>query len=90
MTREELLLHIQRLSFVIDEATLFLDTHPDNPAATSYFLDAKEKLRNAVDAYEGQYGALTHGGVITDYRSYVGGIWPWQKNENEETMGGKR
>ena len=57
-TRCGLMRQINEASFAMDDAQLFLDTHPDNAAAMQYFRNAAAMRRNAMDAYQRQFGPL--------------------------------
>ena len=68
---------IRELSFVLHEIELYLDTHPDCPAALDYFNDARDELKRLTDEYEKTFGPLTYTGVTGDTWSWVDAEWPW-------------
>ena len=76
-TRESLLERIRALGFVKGELELFLDTHPDCPAALDYFTDARDELTRLTEEYEKAFGPLTYTGVTGDTWSWVDAEWPW-------------
>ncbi len=43
MTRAEALRRVQMYSFALDDTGLFLDTHPDNRAALTFYDDTRKK-----------------------------------------------
>lgn len=88
MKKTDLLRRVQELSFALDEAALFLDTHPQNPAALDYFYRRREELKKAVDAYEGTIGPLTNRTVEGERWSWLDGPWPWQRPHDANDMGG--
>ncbi len=59
MSKCDLLNSISRVSFVMDELRLFLDTHPDNEEAVAYFNEMQKKRTALVAEYTRQYGNLT-------------------------------
>ena len=46
LSQSQLLDYINKVSFAVNDITLFLDSHPKNPEALSYFLEHSE-MRNA-------------------------------------------
>ena len=57
--RKELLDHINQVSFAVDEAKLYLDTHPCDPEALAYFKEYSQKRNKALKEYARIYGPLT-------------------------------
>lgn len=57
--------------FAADEARLFLDTHPNDPAALQYYNQKIKLYHQAVAHYEEKYGPIRpeNGGA--------GGSWQW-------------
>lgn len=83
--RKKALMHVQTLGFALDEAVLFLDTHPDNKEALEYFHEMHEKYDAAVAAYVSNYGPLQ----FTDVKHSDGWSWgrdclPWEGECNVE------
>ena len=68
--KESLLNQLNEASFAMDEAVLFLDTHPNNAAAMQYYREAVNMRNHAMEAYERQFGPLTAGRVM-------GNCWDW-------------
>ena len=52
MNKAELFKKIQQLSFVKVELELFLDTHPDCPAALEHYYRTVDEYAALVDEYE--------------------------------------
>ena len=77
MSQNELLNKISAAGFAMHEAALFLDTHPDCPAALDYFTDARDELTRLTEEYEKAFGPLTYAGVSGDSWSWVDAEWPW-------------
>ena len=81
VTRRELMRKIQAYSFAKTETELFLDGHPDCPAALDYYRDTVEKLSGLVEEYENRFGPITARGTRGDGWAWVTDAWPWQKEE---------
>ncbi|MEI3327972.1 MAG: spore coat protein CotJB [Thomasclavelia sp.] len=47
MNNDDLLMQIMMLDFAVQEASLFLDTHPCDEEAMRYFNEAATRLKNA-------------------------------------------
>ena len=77
MSRNELLDKIRAVGFAMHEAALFLDTHPECPAALDYFAEMRDELARLTAEYEKSYGPLTYTGVSGDSWTWVDGEWPW-------------
>lgn len=78
MRGNELLDKIRATGFAMHEAALFLDTHPDCPAALDYFNEMRNSLAMLTAEYEKTVGPLTYAGVSGDTWSWIEGEWPWQ------------
>ena len=78
--RMNMLKKIQMYSFVLSEAGLFLDTHPDNEQALEYYRKYSPLLAEAVEGYEAKYGPLTPNTAAAKGTtwSWIEGNWPWQ------------
>ena len=81
-TQEELLRDITRLSFAALETNLYLDTHPTNKKALSYFKKTKDALNILTKEYETAYGPLTANGCENE-KEWLWSTqkWPWQMEE---------
>ena len=93
MSKSELMLRIQRLSFAKVEAELFLDTHPECPTALEYFHKVATELDEAMAEYQAKYGPIRTEGSSLDRWSWIDTPWPWQEMDAEKskaTNGGKR
>lgn len=70
---------IDQTSFALDEILLFLDTHPCDQAALSYYHRVMDTRRNALNAYQASCGPLMADQVTSDnYWSWVSSKWPWE------------
>ncbi len=78
--KQQLLRDVQNVAFLVKEAQLFLDTHPEDANALSYF-DYYNKLLDTLTAeYEDKFGPLTVYGIkANDGWSWIEQPWPWEK-----------
>ena len=59
MGKAQLLRKIREYDFAIVETTLFLDTHPNNQKALSYYHKLKADRKKLVSEFENNFGPLT-------------------------------
>ena len=80
MCKAELRQFIDQVSFMIDDITLFLDTHPDCREAIDAYNHFKMMRCEAVSDYVKQYGPLNRYDVDTcdDWNAWIDGPWPWE------------
>ena len=71
-SRASLLSWINMVSFAVDDIKLFLDTHPQDPAALEYFNTYSELRRQALEDFAQAYYPLTIDTVPACARS-----WEW-------------
>lgn len=78
--QKQLMRDVQIVAFLVKDAQLFLDTHPSDEQALSFF-DYYNKLLAALTAdYENKFGPLTiHGVNATNEWSWINEPWPWEK-----------
>ena len=70
---------IRTYSFAVYEVALYLDGHPDDKRALSYYGKYSAKLKEAAGRYEKRYGPLTlFGAEGTDGWAWVKTPWPWE------------
>lgn len=80
--RNELLAHINAVSFAVDDIKLFLDTHPENQEALSDFYKYSAMRKEALKEYASYYTPLTIDTSVdscTDRWSWINEPWPWQE-----------
>lgn len=80
MSREQLLHLITLTKFAMVDATLYLDTHPDDEEAIRYFQVNSRLYQEALADYSKAYGPLTlsHAHHNDTYWDWVNQPWPWQ------------
>ena len=80
--RNELLQWINVVSFAVNDAQLFLDTHPDCKEALAYFYEYSRLRNEALEEYAKYYGPLTVDTTqesCADRWSWINEPWPWQE-----------
>ena len=81
--RQTLMKEVQKYSFTMYDALLYLDMHPEDQKAKEYFDKQKALYTKAVNEYERNYGPLT---VINSTPSKYG--WTWATDEFPWNIGG--
>ncbi len=78
--KQQLLKDIQIVAFLVKDAQLFLDTHPTDETALSFF-DYYNQLLAALTAdYEAAFGPLTVSSVNAENGwSWINDPWPWER-----------
>ena len=73
-----LLQKVYETGFALDEATLYLDTHPEDSQAMEYYQYVKRASQSAVSAYEQTYGPLMINQVEANTWTWVNDPCPWE------------
>ena len=78
--RKELMDKINCYSFAMNEANLFLDTHPFDMEALAYFQKYRDLRVEAVKEYAKYYAPLAIDYAVCDKTpwSWVNEPWPWE------------
>lgn len=82
MNRQELLSHINQASFAVDDVKLYLDTHPCDTDALSFFREYSRQRNELLKEYAKVYGPLTIDTADISCRDrwdWVNEPWPWQE-----------
>lgn len=80
--RKDLLRVINEASFAVNDATLYLDTHPCDSAALEYFYEYNKVRNQALKEYAKYYGPLTIDTTVascSDRWNWINEPWPWQE-----------
>ena len=79
-SRNELMDKINQYSFAVNEATLFLDTHPYDADAMAYFQQYRVLRMEAIQEYAKYYAPLLIDYAVSDKIpwSWVNEPWPWE------------
>lgn len=80
--REALLKRVQVCDFALNDAALFLDTHPEDRDALAFYQKYKEMRKKAVEEFTSRYGPIAR----ADYEGgprweWVDDPWPWHNEE---------
>ncbi|MDD6073408.1 MAG: spore coat protein CotJB [Otoolea sp.] len=80
LQKENLMKRIDEASFAMDDAALFLDTHPQDINALNYYHYVTAMRREAMRAYEEQFGPLMID-AVRDSGRWTWGTehWPWER-----------
>lgn len=79
MSREKLLLVIQKANFAMYDVKLYLDTHPNCQEALDYYRNAKKIKKKAWKEYTETFGPLSAEDVVDqDYWNWASNPWPWE------------
>ncbi len=83
-SREMLLKNVDEASFAVNEATLYLDTHPNDKSAMRYFERRLNDRIKAIQAYEQSYGPLLVDNIDAsgDSWSWTDAPMPWEEGGN--------
>ena len=80
--REVLLKRVQICDFALNDAALYLDTHPEDAAALAFYKKYLDMRTATVSDFESRFGPLTKGAYDGGPRwRWVDGPWPWQMEE---------
>ena len=78
-TKSNLLQLITEIGFAIDDVALYLDTHPDDAEALTYYNSYKNEYTKAVWEYENTFGPLCYYNVNSKNEwTWVNDPWPWE------------
>lgn len=78
--RESCLKRVQACCFALLDAQLYLDTHPDDPAALAYYQKHLALKKQTEQEYISQYGPLTaeQAGTEKNQWDWIQDPWPWE------------
>lgn len=83
--KQKALMCVQTYGFAVDEAVLFLDTHPDDKAALDYYHKAVNEYKMAVKNYTDAFGPLNvTQNMSRDAWQWTDGCMPWEVDCNVE------
>lgn len=79
MNEKTLMKRLNEASFAMDDVLLYLDTHPNDRNAMNYYHQVSAMRREAMNAYESQYGPLMVDAVKSmDEWTWLTDRWPWE------------
>ena len=80
--KKDLMDQIYLYSFAVDDAKLFLDTHPEDEDALAYFYECSRMRNQVLKEYAKNFGPLTIDTVTdscSDNWDWIDSPWPWQE-----------
>lgn len=78
--QQQLMRDVQIVSFLVKDVELFLDTHPGDRQALSFFDYYNNLLKSLTAEYESKFGPLTVLGVNSENEwTWINNPWPWEK-----------
>lgn len=78
-SKQELLNLVNQLSFMVDDISLYLDTHPECPDGIDAYNHFKKLRKEAICEYTSMFGPLCIYDVNADnYWEWVNKPWPWE------------
>ena len=81
--KETLMKQLNEASFALDEAVLFLDTHPCDEKALCYYKKCAKMRKEALKAYQEKFGPLQKDQVeACEHWHWIHEPWPWEKGGN--------
>ena len=79
INKKELFDLINQVSFMLDDITLYLNTHPDCADALEAYRHCKHIRKEAIKDYTEMYGPICRYDVNTEnYWDWVNKPWPWE------------
>ena len=72
------LTQLQMYDFALQEAALFLNSHPHDKEALSYYRTMQCCSKQAREEYEALHGPLTNRDNNSCSWEYIHGKWPWE------------
>ena len=78
---DQMLKNVYETGLALDDAALFLDTHPADREAMNYYRYVQRMNQEAIHAYEQAYGPLMINQGTSDNWSWVKSPWPWEGGE---------
>ena len=83
MSEQEILLNrLQICDFALNDAALFLNTHPENTDALEFYRKHQLMRKQTLKEYTGKFGPIKHSDFGGEkHWAWVDGPWPWQTEE---------
>lgn len=82
--RKELLRKIAMVDFAVTELHMFLDTHPNDNAASAKLDEYKLKSYELTKEYEAKYGPLSANDRDANRWAWISNPWPWERISKED------
>lgn len=83
--RNKLLKKLQMCDFILLEASLYLDAHPNNAMALEYFNKHNNMRKEILEEYVEKYGPISKSNSKNQNTwEWVQNPWPWENTEECE------
>lgn len=81
--RKQAMDEIDQLSFALTDTALFLDTHPLDMNALTFYHQILQRKRSAVNVYTALFGPLDNQSVTSKNEwTWINDPWPWEGDYN--------
>ncbi len=77
--REDMLVDISALDFMLTDLNLYLDTHPDDINALMLFNNIKNQSDMCRKQFAETFGPLRKGSTSNTEWNWIKNPWPWDK-----------
>ena len=77
--REDMLIDISALDFMLTDLNLYLDTHPCDVNALMLFNNIKAQADMCRNQFTDAFGPLTPGSTSNTTWNWIDNPWPWDK-----------
>lgn len=85
--RQKLLKRLQICDFVLTEASMYLDTHPNNAMALEYFNKHNKMKKEILKEYVDKYGPITRcDNNNSQTWQWINNPWPWENMEDNNNV----
>lgn len=85
--RQKLLKRLQICDFVLTEASMYLDTHPNNTMALEYFNKHNKMKEEILKEYVDKYGPITRfDNDNSQTWQWINNPWPWENMEDNNNV----
>ena len=78
-TREDMLIDISALDFMLTDLNLYLDTHPCDVNALMLFNNINAQSKMYRKEFNESFGPLTPGSTSNCNWNWIDNPWPWDK-----------
>ena len=77
--REDLLIDLSALDFMLTDLNLYLDTHPCDVNALMLYNNVKAQADIYRNRFVDSFGPLTRGSTSCDVWNWIDNPWPWDR-----------
>lgn len=79
INEREMLERINQLMFIVNDLSLYLDTHPCDMRALTTHRQYSEQLVDLKNLYQAQYGPLSIYTPVNSWENWINSPWPWER-----------